>query len=107
VISQLGDLSGILVAFVNMVVGENSGDVATLDEVDLSVIMRVTHDLLAAKEDSPVARELKRALEVSGITGLSCDGHERKLVGVLGQIIAKKYGKEGEELGGLIEEYNQ
>jgi hypothetical protein len=31
----------------------------------------------------------------------------RKLAGVLGQIIAKKYGTEGEQLSGLNEEDNQ
>jgi hypothetical protein len=104
--SQLGDLPGILGAFVNMVEGEKIGVVTPLDEMDLSVIMRVTKELLVGKEDSLAAKDLKLVLEVSGIVGLSCDGQVRKLAGVL-EIIAKKYGKEGEQLSGLIVEENQ
>jgi hypothetical protein len=100
---QLGDMPGILGTFVNMAEGEKIGVVTPLDEVDTSVILRVTQDLMSGKEDSPAARELQLALEDSGIAGLSCDGQMRKLAGVLGQIIAKKYGLEGEQQGGLLE----
>jgi hypothetical protein len=106
-VSQLGDLPGILGTFVNMVGGEKRGVVTPIDEVDQAVILRVTQDLLAVKEDSPVAKELKFTLDVSGIAGLSCDRQEMKLAGILGQIIAKKYGKEGEDLSGLNEEHKQ
>ena len=106
-IPQLGDLLGILGAFVNVAEGEKIGEVTPLDEMDLSVIMRVMQDMLVGKEDSPVARELKHVLEVSGIAGLSCDGQVRRLAGVWGQIIAKKYGKEGEQLSDLNVEDNQ
>jgi hypothetical protein len=82
--SQLGDTQGILGAFVNMAEGEKIGVVTPLDEVDTSVILRVTQDLLSGKVDSPAARELKLALEDSGTAGLSCDGQVRKLAGVLG-----------------------
>jgi hypothetical protein len=81
--------------------------VTPIDEVDQAVILRVTQDLLAVKEDSPAAKELKFTLNVSGIAGLSCDRQEWKLAGILGQIIAKKYGKEGEDLNGLYEEHKQ
>jgi hypothetical protein len=50
-------------------------------------------------EDSPTVKELKLMFEVSGIAGLSCDGQEGKLVDVLGQIVAKKHGK---DVGGVI-----
>jgi hypothetical protein len=63
--------------------------------------------LLAGKEDSPVARELKLALEDSGIAGLSCNGQVRKLSGILGHIIAKKHGKDGKLLSGLNDDDNQ
>jgi hypothetical protein len=104
---ELGGLPGILGDFVKVVEGERIGVVTPLDEVDQSIIMRVTQDLLAGKEDSPITRELKLALEDSGITGLSCDGQVRKLEGVLGHIIAKKHGKDGELLSGLNDEDNQ
>jgi hypothetical protein len=100
---QLGDMPGILGTFVNMAEGEKIGVVTPLDEVDTTVILRVTQDLMSGKEDSPAARELQLALEDSGIAGLSCDGQMRKLAGVLGQIIAKKYGLEGEQQGGFFE----
>jgi hypothetical protein len=100
---QLGDMPGILGTFVNMVEGEKIGVVTPLDEVDTAVILRVTQDLMSGKEDSPAARELQLALEDSGIAGLSCDGQMRKLAGVLGQIIAKKHGLEGEQQGGFFE----
>jgi hypothetical protein len=64
--SQLGDMLGILGAFVNMAEGEKIGVVTPLDEVDMSVIFRVTQDLMSVKEDSLAARELKLALEDSG-----------------------------------------
>jgi hypothetical protein len=96
-------MPGILGTFVNMVEGEKIGVVTPLDEVDTAVILRVTQGLLSGKEVSPAARELHLALEDSGIAGLSCDGQMRKLAGVLGQIIAKKYGMEGEELCGIFE----
>jgi hypothetical protein len=104
---QLGDLPRILRAFVNMVEGEKIGVVTPIDEMDLSVIMKVTKELMAGKEESPAAKDLKLALEDNGIAGLSCDGQVRKLAGVLGQIIAKKYGKEGEQLSELNVEENQ
>jgi hypothetical protein len=106
-VSQLGDVSDVLGALVNMVGGEKRGDVVPIDEMDRSVILRVTQDMLAVKEDSPVAKELSFTIDVSGIAGLSCEGKVRKLAGILGQIIAKKYGKEGEDLSGLNAEHNQ
>jgi hypothetical protein len=50
-------------------------------------------ELSVSREASPAAKELKLALEVNGIAGLSCDGNEGKLAEVLGQIIAKQHGK--------------
>ena len=91
----------------NVAEGEKIGEVMPLDEMDFSVIMRVMQDLLEGKEDSLAARELKYVLEVNGIAGLSCDGQMRRLVEVLGQIIARKYGKEEEQLRGLNVEDNQ
>jgi hypothetical protein len=105
---KLGGLPGILGAFVNVVEGEKIGVVTPLDKVDMSVILSVTQDLLAGKEDSPYAMDLKLALEDSGIAGLSCDGQLRELAGVLDQIIAKKYGNNGEHLSGLnVEDIHQ
>jgi hypothetical protein len=102
----MSDQAGILRAFVN-VAGEKIGDMVPLGDAEMFGFLRVAQVLLAAKEGLPVAKELKLALEVSGLVGLSCDGQERKLVGALGQIIAQKYGKEVEEFSGLNEEYNQ
>jgi hypothetical protein len=105
---KLGGLPGILGAFVNVVEGEKIGVVTPLDKVDMSVILSVTQDLLAGKEDSPYAMDLKLALEDSGIAGLSCDGQMRELAGVLDQIIAKKCGNNGEHLSGLnVEDIHQ
>jgi hypothetical protein len=42
---------------------------------------------------SLASKELKLVWEVKGIAGLSCDGQEGKLKGVLGQLVANKYGK--------------
>ena len=83
------------------------GEVTPLDELDLSVIMRVIQDLLEGKEDSIAARELKYVLEVSGIAGMSCEGQMRRLTEVLGKIITRKYGKEEIHLRGLNAEDNQ
>jgi hypothetical protein len=102
----MDDLPGILGAFVNVVEGEKIGVVTPLDKVDMSVIMSVTQELLAGKEDSPIAMDLKLVLEDSGIAGLSCDGQMRKLAEVLGQIIAKKYGENEEHLSGFNVEDN-
>jgi hypothetical protein len=45
-------------------------------------------------------------LEVRGIVGLSCDGHEGKLTDVLGQIVAKKHGKGVSSSAGYDEDNN-
>ena len=87
--------------------GEKIGVVTPLDELDLSVIMRVMKDLLEGKEDSLAAKELKLVLEVNGIAGLLCDGQVRRLAEVLGQIIAKKYRKEEVQLRGINAKDNQ
>ena len=57
----------------------------------------------ASGEISPAAKELKLVIEVSKIVGLSCDGHEGKLAEVLGQIVAKKHGK---DIGGVRANHN-
>jgi hypothetical protein len=98
--------SGILEAYVDSV-REKYCDEASLRGVVLSYCLRVAQGIrlelltrgevpLVVNKDSPAAKELKIALEVSRIAGLSCDGQERKLTEVLGQIIAKKHGKEAE-----------
>lgn len=46
----------------------------------------------ALGEFSPVVKELKLVLEVCGVAGLTCDGQERKLLDVLGQVVAAKRG---------------
>ena len=95
------ETSGILGAYVDSV-GEKFCNEASLGGTVISDFMRVAQgtrlELLVPGEVSPVVKELKLALEVSGIAGLSCDGQEGKLAEVLGQIVAKKHGKEVEGL---------
>jgi hypothetical protein len=100
------DQASILGAFVHEV-REKIGGMVSLGKADMADFIRTAQVLLAEKEDSPVAKELKLVLEVIGLTGLSCDGQEGRLVGVLGQIIVQKYRKAREELSGFNEEHNQ
>jgi hypothetical protein len=44
---------------------------------------------------SPISKELKLALEVSLVTGISCDGLEEKKAEVFEGVIAKNHGKVG------------
>jgi hypothetical protein len=50
---------------------------------------------------SPASKEVKFVWDVKGIAGLSCGGQEGKLKEVLGQLVAKKYGKGASSLAGV------
>jgi hypothetical protein len=55
---------------------------------------------------SLASKELKLVWEVKGIAGLPCDGQEGKLKGVLGQLVANKYGKGDSSLVGFEADNN-
>jgi hypothetical protein len=92
----LAELSGILGAYVYPA-GESLCDVVSHSSLSAVVLTVASGEIL------PVAEELKLVIEVNRIASLSCDGQEGKLVDVLGQIVAKKHGK---DIGGVRASHN-
>jgi hypothetical protein len=75
-------------------VGENSCDEEAPSQIEVESLPEDIEQKDQRKlEISPVSKELKLVWEVKGIAGLSCDGQEGKLKGVLGQLVANKYGE--------------